>query len=236
LHLGDHLVEVVARVFTELLAHLAHPARHSLRVVLVEVAERRGVAEIVQPVIFGANQGEPRHQARELPAAASLALRFDLLAHAQRQDRRFPAAIGAAVLVNWHEETIITPISCGTTPEGWGWSRPRLRRGRATGSGGIGGAERGGAARAPDGPPESFGRLGREPAFAEGQERPLAIHHGLEGHVAAPQPVEVAEALLGVLELEIAPVMSVNEEEGAVVVVVGVLDPDDGNPPHADVL
>src|SRR5437667_2011722 len=69
-------------------------------------------------------------------------------------------------------------------------------------------------ARAPDGPPGSFRRLGREPAFAEGQERPLAIHHGLEGHVAAPQPVEVAEALLGVLELEIAPVMSVNEEEG----------------------
>src|SRR5437899_12547144 len=86
-------------------------------------------------------------------------------------------------------------------------SRPRLRRGRATGSGAIGGAQRGVAARAPDGAPVSFGSLGREPPLAEGQKRPLAVHHGLEGHVATPEPVEVTEALLAILELEAAPVV-----------------------------
>src|SRR5206468_9558539 len=141
LHLVDHLVEVVAGVFTELFAHLAHPARHSLRVVLVEVAQRRGIAEIVQPVIFGANQGEPGHQAREPAAAAPLALGLDLLTHSKRQHGGLSATIGAAVLVDRHDAAIIARGDYCTTPGATRRSRPRLRRGRATGSGGIGGAQ-----------------------------------------------------------------------------------------------
>ena len=38
LELVDHLVEVLAGVVAQLLAHLAHPARDALRVVLVEAA------------------------------------------------------------------------------------------------------------------------------------------------------------------------------------------------------
>src|SRR5262245_23318053 len=47
LELVHHLVEVVADVLAELLPHLPHPARHGLRILLVEAVEGRRIGEVV---------------------------------------------------------------------------------------------------------------------------------------------------------------------------------------------
>src|SRR2546428_567629 len=129
LHLVDHLVELVTRVLAELLAHLSHPAGHALRVLLVDVAKRGRIGKVVQPGVFRTYQGEARHEPRELPAPAPLALRLDLFAHPKRQHRRLPPAVAAAVLVDRHEDADYNAWRTLHRPGGTGWSRPRLRRG-----------------------------------------------------------------------------------------------------------
>src|SRR5262249_33566828 len=106
LQLVDHLVEVVADVLAELLAHLPHPAGHALRVVLVHAAGR-GVGEIVEAALVRAEHREAGHEAREIPAAAPVALGRDRLARPEREHRHLPPAARAAVLVDRHGGGII---------------------------------------------------------------------------------------------------------------------------------
>src|SRR2546425_10550603 len=113
-------------------------------------------------------------------------------------------------------KAIIPRGDYGTPPGGTGWSGPRLRRGPATGSGARGGSRASVESQRPKGastarasgviqPPGSFGSLGREASLPEGQKCPLAVHHRLEGDIATPEAVEVAEALLGRLGLGVRP-------------------------------
>src|SRR5439155_15790784 len=78
-------------------------------------------------------------------------------------------------------------------------------------------------------------RLCGEAAVVERQQCAFGADDGLEDDLAAPQAVHVAERLLGVLEVEIAAVVLVDEIERALVAEVGILDADHGDAGHADV-
>src|SRR5262249_61656951 len=90
LELVHHLVEVLASVLTQLLAHLAHPACDALRVVLVEPG--RVVAEAVHSVVLRAGHREARHDAAQIGASAAAAGRRDLLRDAYGAPRDLRAA------------------------------------------------------------------------------------------------------------------------------------------------
>src|SRR5262249_38058013 len=84
--------------------------------------------------------------------------------------------------------------------------------------------------------PRSLPRLRREPLLPERERGLLPVHLRVEDDVAPPQPVHEAESTLRVLELQIAAVVGMREQEGAVPGGVGVFDPDDGDAAHADAL
>src|SRR5689334_11696228 len=81
------------------------------------------------------------------------------------------------------------------------------------------------------------GRLfDRELAVNEIQQRALTVENGLHGHASSPELVQVAEGFFGVFELEIATVMVMLEQQGTIVIVVGIFYFDYGNGAGADVL
>src|SRR5262249_3651184 len=98
--LVDHLVEVSAGVVPQLLAHLAHPACHALRVRLVEAGGV--VAQVVHPIVVGSHHGKAGHEAGQLPAPAVLADRCDFLGNPEGEHRDLPPAARTAVLVDGH--------------------------------------------------------------------------------------------------------------------------------------
>src|SRR5262249_27318215 len=200
LELVHHLVEVLAGVLAQLLAHLAHPACNALRVVLVQACGV--VPEPVHARLVRPHHGEARHQPSQIPAPAAIAGGRDLLRHAQREHGDLLAAATAPVLVDRH---------------GAGDYNAACQPGQRPG-------------------PALLGGLGREALLTVGEGGLLAVHHGLEDDVAAPEPVNVGEGALRILELEIATVVGVRQEEGPRAAVVGVLDPDDRNRAHADAL
>src|SRR5262245_27875322 len=204
LELVHHLVEVLASVLAQLLAHLAHPACDALRVVLVEPG--RVVAEAVHSVLLRAGHREARHEAAQIGASAAVAGRRDLLRDAEREHGDLLAAPRAPVLVDRHDRGIITPRATQASRQVRGWRTDLL------------------------------GGLGREALLAVGEGGFLAVHHGVEHHVASPEATHVREGALGVLELEVAAVVRVREEQRAVAPVIGVLDPDDRHGTHAHAL
>src|SRR5262245_1266845 len=222
LEVVDHLLEVVARVLAELLAHGPHPARYALGIVLVDAG--RAVAQVVEAIVLGAHHGETRHEAHQIGAAAALAHRRDGLGDAEGEHRVLLPASAAAVLVDRHRRGIITPRDkqrSGRAPEqvygqaavkaGARWTLRRPRR-------------------------RLLPRLRREPLLAVGQAGFLPVHDRLEDDVTPPEPVHVGEGPLRVLELQVAAVMGVREKEGAIAAVVGVLDTDHRDAAHADAL
>src|SRR5678815_4750701 len=64
--------------------------------------------------------------------------------------------------------------------------------------------------------------LGCEPALAEREVRPLAVDARVEDDLVAPEPVHVGERLLALLEVEIATVVDVAEEQRPGAAEVGV--------------
>src|SRR5256886_12586841 len=106
LELVDHLAEILAVIVAELLAHLPHPAGHALRVVLVEVAERAGIAQAVEPTLLGADEREARHEPGERAAPAVLAYGLDHLTRPQREHRNLLPARRTAILINRHSDEL----------------------------------------------------------------------------------------------------------------------------------
>src|SRR5262249_48907076 len=115
LELVHHLVEVVADVLAELLPHLPHPARHALRVLLVEAVERGRVGEVVEAAVLRPYHGEAGHEPREVAAAAPVTDGVDGLAGAEREDGHLPFAAAAAVLVDQHTRDALSR-RCLPTP------------------------------------------------------------------------------------------------------------------------
>src|SRR5439155_26784000 len=98
----DRIVKVVAEIFPDLLAHLASQARDALRIVLVDVAERRGVGELLQARLFRMKHGELRDKLAKMRAVAARAGQVGRIAVASRENALVAAAIEAAIFVDRH--------------------------------------------------------------------------------------------------------------------------------------
>ena len=114
--LGDRLfhgrIHVLAEVLPHLVPHPLHEARHTARVVLIEIAVLGGIGERLQAGILGLDRGEAGHEARQLEAPAPGTSGRGGRGRGEHEQAHPPATSVAFILVNRHA-ALLLPSSDG---------------------------------------------------------------------------------------------------------------------------